>query len=120
MRGMAKSLAIRFLGLGLALVAAASLLLTGFALLQTWRMQGRVTTSLQSGLDVISSTLVTSSAGLTATAQSLEATSASLKSLQEAVLSAGGSIHSQAASLEALSRLFSQDFSLAMTGARRG
>jgi hypothetical protein len=115
---MAKSLAIRFFGLGLALVAAASLLLTGFALLQTWRLQGRVTTNLQSGLDVISSTLVTSSAGLTTTAQSLEATSASLKTLQEAVISAAGSLHSQAASLEALSALFSKDLPAALTGAQ--
>jgi hypothetical protein len=40
MRDMTKSITIRFLGLGLALVSVASLLLTGYVLLQTWRLQG--------------------------------------------------------------------------------
>ena len=118
MRGMAKSFLIRFLGLGLALVAAASLLLTGFVLLQTWRLQGRVTTNIQSSLDVISSTLVTTSDGLTAIGQSLEAISDSLKTLQNAAISAGGSIHSQAASLQTLSTLFGKDLPDAFTGAQ--
>ena len=118
MRDMAKSFLIRFLGLGLALVAAASLLLTGFGLLQAWRLQGRVTASIQSSLDVISSTLMTTSDGLTVIEQSLEATSDSLKSLQDAASSAGGSIHSQAASLQALSTLFGKDLPDAFTGAQ--
>jgi len=118
MRIMAKSLAIRFLGLGLALIAAASLLLTGFVLLQTWRLQGRATTSIQSSLDVISSTLETSSDGLTAIHQSLEAISDSLKSLQIVTLSTGDSFHSQAASLQALSSLFGTDLPEALMAAQ--
>jgi hypothetical protein len=109
MRDMARSIAIRFIGLGLSLVAAASLLLTSFCLLQIWREQGRITTSLQSSLDVITSTLVASSDGLAAINQSLEVTSDSLKSLQDAAQSAGGAFHSQATSLEALSSLFGKD-----------
>jgi hypothetical protein len=127
MRGMAKSFLTRFLGLGLSLVAAASLLLTGFILLQTWRLQGRVITNIQTSLDIISSTLVTTSDGLTTIGQSLEAISDSLKSLQNAAISAGGSFHSQAASLQALSTLFSKDLpnafmgaQTAMTGAQAG
>jgi hypothetical protein len=118
MLGMLKSLSIRFLGLGLALVAAASLLFTGFVLLQTWRLQGRVSTSIQSSLDAISSTLVTSSDGLTTIAQSLEAISDSLKSLQETVISAGVVMNSQATSLQALSSLFGKDLPDALTGAQ--
>ena len=118
MRLMAKSFAIRFLGLGLALLAAASLLLTGFVLLQTWRMQGQVTTSVQSSLDVISSTLVTTSEGLTAIGQSLEAISDSLKTLQDAAQSTGLAFHGQAASLQTLSTLFGQDLPNALTGAQ--
>ena len=117
-QAMAKSFAIRFLGLWLALVAAASLLLTGDGLLQTWRLQGRATISIQSGLDVISSTLATSSEGLTTISQSLQSTSDSLKSLQDAVLSAGTSLHSQAASLQTLSTLFGKDLPVALTGAQ--
>jgi len=118
MRGMAKSFLIRFLGLGLAIVAAVSLLLTGFVLLQTWRLQARVTNNIQSGLDVISSTLVTTSDELTAIGQSLEAISDSLTSLQDAAISAGGSIHSQSASLQALSTLFNKDLPKAFQGAQ--
>jgi len=118
MRGMAKSLMIRFFGLGLALVAAASLLLTGFVLVQTWRVKGPVTESLQSGLDVISSTLTTTSKGLAAIDQSLEATSGSLKSLQDAAQTAGNSIHSQAASIQSLAALFSKDLPVALIGAQ--
>jgi ABC-type transporter Mla subunit MlaD len=89
-----------------------------FLLVQTWRLKGRGTESIQSGLDVISSTLATSSDGLTAIGQSLEAISDSLKSLQNAAQSAGGAIHSQADSLQALSTLFSKDLPQAMTGAQ--
>jgi len=118
MRDMAKSFLIRFLGLWLALVAAASLLLTGFGLLRVWRLQGQVTASIQSSLDVISSTLMTTSDGLTAIGKSIEATSDSLKSLQDAVLSGGGTIHNQAASLQTLSTLFGKDLPDAFTGAQ--
>jgi uncharacterized phage infection (PIP) family protein YhgE len=106
------------MGLGLVLVAAASLLLTGYCLLQTWRLQGKVTASLQSGLDVISNTLSSSSDGLTTISQSLQSTSDSLVTLQDAVLSAGSSAHNQAASLQSLSTLFSKDLPDAMTGAQ--
>jgi hypothetical protein len=61
---------------------------------------------------------VTTSDGLTAIGQSLEAISDSLKTLQGAAISAGGSIHSQAASLQALSTLFSKDLPDAFTGAQ--
>ena len=117
-QSMAKSFSIRFIGLWLAIVAAASLLLTGYGLLQTWRLQGRATASLQSGLDVITSTLATSSEGLTTISQSLQSTSDSLKSLQDAVLSASSSLHSQAASLQTLSTLFGKDLPEALTGAQ--
>jgi hypothetical protein len=115
---MAKSLLIRFGGLGLVLVAAASLFLTGFVLVQTWRLKGQVTASLQSGLDVISSTLTTTSEGLAAIDGSLEATSSSLKSLQDTAQSAAGSFHSQSASIQSLATLFSTDLPVALTGAQ--
>lgn len=100
------------------MIAAASLLLTVFILVQTWRVKGRVSASLQSGLDVISSTLTTTSQGLVAIDQSLEATSSSLKSLQDTAQSAGSSIHNQAASIQALATLFSKDLPNALTGAQ--
>jgi peptidoglycan hydrolase CwlO-like protein len=118
MLGMAKSFLIRFVGLWLVLFTSASLLLTGFVLLQSWRMKGQVTTSLQAGLDVVSSTITTTSNSLGAINQSLEATSGSLKSLQDTAQSAAGSIHSQAASIQSLSTLFSVDLPAAMTGAQ--
>lgn len=118
MRGMAKSFTLRFIGMGVALFAAASLVLTGYGLVQAWRVQGRVTQTIQSGLDVISSTLVTSSDGLASISQSLESISVTLKTLQGAALSAGGSLHSQSASLQSLSTLFGTDLPAALTGAQ--
>jgi peptidoglycan hydrolase CwlO-like protein len=115
---MAKSLLIRFVGLWFVLLSTASLLLTGFVLLQTWRLKGQVTASLQSGLDVISSTVTTTSDSLTAIDQSLEATSSSLKSLQETVQTGASSIHSQAASIQSLANLFSLELPVALTGAQ--
>jgi hypothetical protein len=118
MRGMAKSFGARFLGLGLAMIAAASLLLSGFLLVQTWRLKGPVTAGLQSGLDGIASTLTTTANSLTAIDRSLEATSEGLKALQDTAQSAAGSLHTQAASIQSLGSLFSADLPTALTAAQ--
>lgn len=115
---MAKSLLVRLFGLVIAVIAAASLLLTGYVLLQTWRIKGRVTASLQSGLDVISSTLTTTTKVLDAIDQSLEVVSGSLSTLQGTAQTAASSLHSQAASIQSLATLFGKDLPDAMTAAQ--
>ena len=115
---MAKSFLIRFIGMMLALIAAASLVFTGYALLQTWRLKGPATRGLQSGLEVISGTLGTTSNSLTTIDGSLQAISGSLSSLQTTALSAANSLHSQATSIQALGSLFSTDLPNALTGAQ--
>jgi uncharacterized coiled-coil protein SlyX len=67
---------------------------------------------------VISSTLKTSSDGLTSIGQSLDSISDTLKTLQDAAQSAGNSFHSQSTSLQTLSTLFGKDLPDALTGAQ--
>jgi len=102
----------------MSMVAVASLLITGYFLLQTWRFKGRATASLQSGLEVISSTLTTTSNVLNAIDLSLEGVSGSLLSLQQTALTATISLHSQAASIQSLADLFGKNLPDAMSAAQ--
>lgn len=108
----------RTLGLALVLLASLSLLLTLFAVVQVWRLRPPVTASLQSGLEVISTTLQTTSEILDIADQSLEAVRNSTTALEKAVNTLAKSIEDTQPLVNALSLLLKDDLPGAITSAQ--
>jgi len=91
------------------LVAAGSLLVSAFALLQTWRLRPTVTAEIQSNLQVISATLSTTEEGLLIASESLTSTQRSIDGLQATVNTLGKSIDDTTPMLRSLAVLMRED-----------
>lgn len=99
----------RLIGIVLVIVAAGSLLVSAFALLQVWRLRPTVTAELQSNLQVISATLSTTADGLLIASESLTSTQRSIDGLQATVNTLGKSINDTTPMLRSLTVLMRQD-----------
>jgi hypothetical protein len=105
----------RILGLFLAIVSAASLLATVFAVVQVWRQYGKVQANLDSGIGLISATLQTTSDGLTIAGQSLDSLQASVITLESTMDTLDQSLEDSDPMLETLSSLVGDDLPVAVS-----
>jgi peptidoglycan hydrolase CwlO-like protein len=92
----------RTAGVFLALLAAASLLVSFYFLVQVWRLRPPVTNTMRSGLEVISGTLQTTAEGLAIADKALQTAQTSIQALEGAVGAVGTSIKDSAAFMQAI------------------
>jgi len=108
----------RFFGFSLVLLASASLLITLFAIIQVWRVRQPATATLQSGLEVISTTLQTTADVLNIADQSLETVYSSTVALENAVTTLAKAIDETTPLVNALTLLMRDDLPGAISSAR--
>jgi len=108
----------RLFGIILVLFAAASLLVSLFTLVQVWRLRNPVLENLQSGLDIISATLETTSEGLAITGQSLDSLQASVTALAGTVDSLGKTLDDTRPIVQTLTVLTEKDMPGAISTAQ--
>ena len=99
----------RFMGILLVILAAGSLLISLFALVQVWRLRPTVTTELQSNLQVISGTLRTTTDVLLIAGETLTSTQASISGLESTVKTLGRSIDDTTPMVKSLTVLMRED-----------
>jgi hypothetical protein len=108
----------RLFGIILVLFAAASLLVSLITLVQVWRLRYPVLENLQSGLDVISATLETTSEGLAITGQSLDSLQASVTALAGTVDTLGKTLDDTTPMVQTLIVLTGKDMPESITTAQ--
>ena len=108
----------RIAGILLVIVGASSLLVSLFVLVQVWRLREPVTASLQSSLELISTTLSTSAEGLEIANQSLVAVQSSVTALEGTVQTLGKSIDDSTPMIDSLVVLMGKDLPETVTSAQ--
>ncbi|MCI0519438.1 MAG: hypothetical protein L0Z70_04185 [Chloroflexi bacterium] len=104
----------RAAGVFLALMAAASLLVSLYLLVQVWRLRPPVTQTMRSGLEVISGTLQTTADGLAIADKSLRTARASVAALQSAFETLGTSVKNSAAVMQSITGVVAEQIPKAL------